>query len=226
MSFTDPNSNTNFPLQTLNEVFKVHRYPTNFAGFAGKDLTPRGTIETYAGETTDTLGLGVPDLWTREQFGTLSGMTTNSDRDGDGVTDAQEYQLGLSPILADSDADGMPDGWEIKFKLDPSWAADAADDDDSDGFTNLQEYFADTNPTNFSSRLALIAAAAQTNGLQISWIGGTGVTQVIESRRDLISTSEPWTAFFTNTPPTLVTNSLFPSGASSTNMMFRIRTWR
>jgi formylglycine-generating enzyme required for sulfatase activity len=220
----DPNSNTNFPLQTLNEVFKVHRYPTNFAGFAGKDLTPRGTIEIYPGATTDSLGLGVPDLWTRAQFGTLSGMTTNSDRDGDGITDMQEFQLGLSPILADTDGDGMPDGWEIKFTLDPSWAADAADDDDGDGFTNRQEYLADTNPTNSASLLAIIGIASQSNGTQLAWIGGTGVTQIVELRRDLVSTSETWSAFFTNTPPTGITNSIIHAGA--TNLLYRINVHR
>lgn len=178
-----------------------------------------------AGETTDSLGLGVPDLWTRAQFGTLSGMTTNSDRDGDGVTDKLEYQYGLSATLTDSDGDGMPDGWELKFKLEPSWPADATDDDDGDGFTNAQEYFADTNPTNASSRLALIAAKTQTNGLQISWTGGTAVTQIIETRSDLISTNETWTAFFTNLPPTPITNTLPQSGAA-TNMIFRLKAWR
>jgi hypothetical protein len=81
----------------MNAVFRVARYPTNFAGFVGKDLTPRGTIETYTGAATDTVGLGLPDIWVRSHFGSLSAVTATSDHDADGLTDIQEYQYGLDP---------------------------------------------------------------------------------------------------------------------------------
>ncbi len=83
--------------QWYNEVFKVHRYPTNFVGFTGKDLTPRGTVETYTGAATDSVGLGLPDIWVRAHFGTLSAVTATSDHNGDGLTDIQCYQWGLDP---------------------------------------------------------------------------------------------------------------------------------
>ncbi|HMP90909.1 MAG TPA: FG-GAP-like repeat-containing protein [Kiritimatiellia bacterium] len=59
------------------------------------------------------------------------------DTDGDGVADF---------IDPDDDGDGMPDWWEILHGLDPKDPADAGIDSDYDGFTNLQEYIADTNP--------------------------------------------------------------------------------
>lgn len=40
----------------------------------------------------------------------------------------------------DSDGDGMPDNWETKNGLNPKNANDGKDDNDSDGFTNLEEY--------------------------------------------------------------------------------------
>jgi pectate lyase len=40
----------------------------------------------------------------------------------------------------DSDHDGMPDDWEKKRALDPQDAADAAQDQDRDGYTNIEEY--------------------------------------------------------------------------------------
>lgn len=49
----------------------------------------------------------------------------------------------------DSDNDGMPDEWELKFKLNPQDAADAAQDKDKDGFTNVEEYLNGTDPTVF-----------------------------------------------------------------------------
>ena len=50
-------------------------------------------------------------------------------------------------VVLDADGDGLPDEWEKKFSFDPSDAADASLDADNDGFTNLEEYIAKTNPT-------------------------------------------------------------------------------
>lgn len=52
---------------------------------------------------------GLPDGWEREIFGNLTHTgTVNSD--GDGLTDAQEWELGTNPLLTDSDGDGAADG--------------------------------------------------------------------------------------------------------------------
>lgn len=52
----------------------------------------------------------------------------------------------------DSDYDGMPDSWELRYGLNPNDAADAAFDSDNDGFTNLEEYEAGTDPKNPNSK--------------------------------------------------------------------------
>jgi uncharacterized protein (DUF1800 family) len=62
-------------------------------------------------------------------------------------------QVGLHAIqivnsTADTDVDAMPDWWELRYKLRPDAAADAAQDPDSDGATNLQEYIAGADPRN------------------------------------------------------------------------------
>lgn len=46
----------------------------------------------------------------------------------------------------DSDGDVMGDGWEVRFGLNPLNPADAQDDPDADGLTNLDEYRAGRNP--------------------------------------------------------------------------------
>ena len=48
----------------------------------------------------------------------------------------------------DDDDDGIPDRWEIQYGLNPSNSKDASQDKDIDGFTNREEYDADTDPTN------------------------------------------------------------------------------
>lgn len=57
-------------------------------------------------------------------------------------------------LAADADADGMSDAWELAHGLNPK-VADAALDPDGDGMSNLQEYWADTDPQDATSRFAL-----------------------------------------------------------------------
>ena len=89
------------------------------------------------------------------------------DSDGDGVedhldncpsvpnpdqTDTDEDRAG-NACDPDDDNDGMPDDWEIAHFLDPL-VNDADDDPDEDGYTNLEEYLADTDPRNPKSHPA------------------------------------------------------------------------
>lgn len=54
---------------------------------------------------------------------------------------------GIDITLAfDADGDGMPDGWEIANGLSLGTPADAAEDPDTDGLSNLQEYVFETGP--------------------------------------------------------------------------------
>ena len=219
----DPNSNPNFPTQKLNEVFKVHRYPASFSGFAGKDLTPRSTVETYTGAATDTIGLGLPDAWVRSHFGSLSAVTSTSSHSGNGLTDLQEFQYGLDPNVWSSATNGIPDGWAIKYGFDPTLPATAGLIN-SNGYTTLQNYTADLNPTNAASRLALTGMAVQGGNVQLTWIGGNNATQYLECARILITNQ--WNTIFTNSPPTGTTNSIIHFGAATNSLFYRIKAAR
>ena len=58
----------------------------------------------------------------------------------------------------DSDSDGMPDDWEMANGFNKNNPADAAQDADADGMTNLEEYRAGTDPRSASSVLKLSAS--------------------------------------------------------------------
>ena len=209
--------------QFMNAVFRVYRYPTNYPGLAGKDLSPRGTIETYTGASIDTVGLGLPDVWTRAHFFSLSAVTTNSDADGDGLKDILEYQHGTDPSQWSSADNGIPDGWALAYGFDPTLASVAALTN-LNGFTTLDSYVADLNPTNASSRLVIIGITAGFGDINVSWIGGSSAWQVLEWAPTLVSNQ--WAAIFTNTPPTAITNSVIHTDATATNRFYRINAYR
>lgn len=75
----------------------------------------------------------------------------------------------------DTNGDGLPDAWQIQYfgSITSPQAAPGADPD-NDGFNNLQEYLAGTNPTLASSRLQIdaIVAAGATRTIQFTAVAG------------------------------------------------------
>jgi hypothetical protein len=62
-----------------------------------------------------------------------------------------ENSVATNPLSSDSDGDGMDDGWELDHNLDPLAQADGSLNPDHDGFTNVQEFEADTDPSDGTS---------------------------------------------------------------------------
>lgn len=81
---------------------------------------------------TDRDADGLPDAWEMQNFAGLS-QNAAGDYDGDGLTNLQEFQLGLNPTEMDTDGNGI---------------ADADEDPDGDGLGNAREYVVGTSPTN------------------------------------------------------------------------------
>jgi hypothetical protein len=93
--------------------------------------------------------------------------------------------FGQTPIL-DNDGDGMPNTWEDAYNLDKFSASDAALDADSDGWSNLLEYIAGTNPrdgTDFFK--STVTKASGGPGFVISFLARAGKSYVIEYKNAL-----------------------------------------
>ena len=129
----------------------------NYDHDSGTDLeeyqagsNPVNPNSTPADTDADTL----PDTSEIRYFGDLSQGPTG-DPDGDGEITAVELANGSAPnhrasTAADTDADSLPDAWEQTYFGNLS--LNGGSDPDGDGFGNLQERIAGTNPTDPWSR--------------------------------------------------------------------------
>ena len=79
------------------------------------------------------------------------GNNADTDDDNDQLSDADEINVyQTNPLSTDTDLDGMPDGWEVQYELFPTMN-DADGDLDNDGYSNLIEFQALTNPNDADS---------------------------------------------------------------------------
>ena len=76
----------------------------------------------------------------------------------------------LPPPPPDADSDGMDDAWELNwFGSTNAPNGDPNDDWDGDGFINIDEFVANTIPTDSRSLLALTGMTPLSNGWRITW---------------------------------------------------------
>ena len=104
-------------------------------------------------------------------------------------------------------------------------AADANVDSDGDGFTNLQEFQAGTDPTNSASAFRILSVMLTNDDLLVSWAAGGGHTNVVQSTADLVGS-------YTNASPNIiltgggdVTTNYLDAGAATNApaRLYRIR---
>ena len=63
---------------------------------------------------------GMPDWWEKKYgLNPLDASDRNTDLDGDGLTNYQEYLYGTDPRNPDTDGDGLTDGYEVAHGLNP-----------------------------------------------------------------------------------------------------------
>jgi hypothetical protein len=114
------------------------------------DLNAGNDLDRY-GRPNDQDRDGVPDISDSDLDGDgiendadafVSNPDLYSDTDSDGIDDRYD---------ADNDNDGLNDEFEVKFGLDPTSSEDSVEDTDLDGFSNLSEYLAASDPSDVTS---------------------------------------------------------------------------
>ncbi|MCP5534108.1 MAG: hypothetical protein H7A48_13135 [Akkermansiaceae bacterium] len=98
----------------------------------------------------------------------------------DSLGQAKYLRLIDTAVPLDSDSDGIPDAWEDSNGLDKLDPADPIDDDDLDGYSNLAEYYAGTDPQDRSSLLRATGTTRTAGGVLITWASVPGRSYRIE----------------------------------------------
>ena len=146
---------------------------------------------SYLGTSLIGSGLGPVLL---EGLSVRLALDPGPDPDADGLLTMDEQRLGTDPSKPDTDGDALPDGWEAAHALDPLSAFrceenGAVGDPDKDGFLNLAEFMAGTDPRDPKSVLSL---AIQATGVNVCGFRGRAVV----GKSYQIQTSEnPWGEF-------------------------------
>jgi len=88
----------------------------------------------------------------------------------------------------DTDGDGMPDAWETANGTLVN-TPDANDDDDTDGFTNYQEFLAGTNPQDPQSRLRVESVGLVGGAVEFQFIAASNRTFTVQFKDALDAVS-------------------------------------
>jgi len=110
--------------------------------------------------------------------------------------------------LWDTDADGLPDDWEVANQLNPqSTTGDdgASGDVDHDGYTNLQEFLAGTDPRDPLSCLRIEAMPSSSGGVTLRFTRAPDHTYTLQYVDDLSTGAWQKLADFDSTPTNSVT---------------------
>jgi len=134
---------------------------------------------------------------------------------GDGLSLQASRLVNVSLYnVPDADGDGLPDFWENQFGLraDSSTGDDGPDGDpDGDGFTNLQEYLAGTNPRDSNSLLRI--SRLITGPQIISWQSVPGKSYQVLSTPDITFSFDPISPSVTATSTNTAFTNVAPLGS-------------
>jgi hypothetical protein len=130
----------------LYPALQTVRWSIDEANLASVTLGLNGSPQSLGPEVVEAIveldsGVNLIEISALDQAGNSATasiqVTLDSDYDGDGIGDSYD---------ADDDNDLMPDSWEVASGFDPLDPFDARLDGDSDGYANLTEYSAGTDP--------------------------------------------------------------------------------
>jgi hypothetical protein len=132
---------------------------------------------------------------------------TTFGQDEDGTLYVNDYWGGrilrIVETLADTDEDGMPDAWELYNGFSTNNPADAVDDEDEDGASNLDEFLAGTDPLDPTDVFQVFRPDEEQNDgiFSIRWSSVHGKQYQVYRTTNMLDTFTPRSSVITATPP-------------------------
>jgi hypothetical protein len=197
---------------TTNSTVVVTGTASSDMGISGVTInsTPASSSNGFASWTANVSGLTV---------GTNILIAVATDNTPSVVTNTSRVIYAAGTF--DGNGDGLPDAWQIRYFGDPNSANAAPNMDvNGDGFINLQEYLAGTDPTNAASAFRIIDARSIGGGFRVEWSSVPGKTYAVDYHDDL---SSAWTQLTSLTARTMLTNITDNSVSGQTKRFYRIR---
>jgi len=182
--------------------------PDGVPGYVGDDVLI--ALISVDDDDPDNNGIPATDIYGNESGGLLSGMIYASDLVGSvPVAVSPDYGMDVDAIAGwrdehmDTDHDGMDDAWEVQY-FGSITASDGLGDYDTDQFIDIDEYLANTIPTNNRSFLGITNLVSSSPGSYVIWwMSATGIVYAVDQATNLALPS-PWFNVQSNimaTPP-------------------------
>ncbi|HMP73474.1 MAG TPA: hypothetical protein PKE55_09455 [Kiritimatiellia bacterium] len=135
------------------------------------------------------------------------------------------YSVAVSGNVTDTNGDGIPDVWYQQYGLNPAVPNLAHLDLDQDGFTNWEEFWAGTNPTQAMSVLRITQVNEVGGQGRVVWPGaGLGVYEVLATTNLMASGGWLTVGMVTNAGLGPLTLDLVDSGATGrVHRAYRVR---
>ena len=138
----------------------------------------------------------------------------------DGITNGAPFTTASVLVPVDADGNGINDDWEVQYfghiGIDPNA------DPDGDGFSNLQEFLAGTDPTDANSVLRITSIVTNGADVVISFTTSSNRFYDLQDDDDLMTSN--WFGIVTNIAGTGSIVSTNDVGAANfTNRFYRVR---
>ncbi|MFH0907484.1 MAG: LamG-like jellyroll fold domain-containing protein [bacterium] len=134
---------------------------------------------------------------------------------------AAEIQT-LSQGGGDTDGDGLPDSWEALY-FGGATNANSAADNDLDGFGNLEEYLAGTDPTDGNSRLRMVSGeGAGASGFVVRWRSASNRAYTILRTTNLLMNGDGFAQLGADIPATPPENVYTDATAGADERFYRV----
>jgi hypothetical protein len=142
-----------------------------------------------------------------------------------GSVESNLVEKSVQPLLDPNKSqvgDGIPNSWKQQYGFSPFDSTVANSDADGDGFNNLYEFLAGTDPTNSASAFRVTSVTREGDDVRVTWMIGLGKTNALQ-RAAAIHGSYTEIFAVTNTSSTMIDRLDLGAATNVPAFYYRVR---